>query len=130
MIFLKELQSLCADRLEDAKILFNAGRYDSAFYLCGYVVEITLKRKICDTLKWEGYPSTKKEFENIASFKTHNLEVLLRLSGIEPEVMKNFFPEWSIVITWFPEVRYSSQNRTEDTVKNMITAAETLLKNL
>ena len=43
MISVQELESLCNDRLEDAKSLYHANRYDGAVYLCGYVVEMGLK---------------------------------------------------------------------------------------
>ena len=79
MISVQELQNLCNDRLDDAKILFDANRYDCAVYICGYAVEIGLKKRICITLGWPGYPSTKKEFEGLSSFKTHDLEILLHL---------------------------------------------------
>ena len=45
MICLQDLQNLCLDRLEDAKILYDAGRYDGAFYMSGYVVEMGLKEQ-------------------------------------------------------------------------------------
>ena len=46
MITLQELENLCIDRLEDAKMLFQADRYEGAFYICGYVVEVGLKLRI------------------------------------------------------------------------------------
>ncbi|MCB0065385.1 MAG: HEPN domain-containing protein [Caldilineaceae bacterium] len=68
-------------RLEDAEVLLAANRYDGAMYLCGYAVELALKARICRTLKWAGYPSTRKEFEGYQSLRTHDLKVLLHLSG-------------------------------------------------
>lgn len=56
MITLQDLKNLCTDRLEDAKTLLKANRYDGAVYLAGYVIELGLKHKICQTLGWEGYP--------------------------------------------------------------------------
>ncbi len=127
MISLLELQNLCTDCLKDAKTLFNAGRFDGAFYICGYVVEMGLKKKICSTLGWQGYPKTKKEFENFSSFKTHNLEVLLHLSGIEQEVKEKFMLEWSYVISWDPEIRYLSQKQSKQSAELMLTSSEKLL---
>src|ERR1700722_1063936 len=130
MITIEELKNLCTDRLEDAKTLFKACRYEGGFYICGYVVEVGLKMRICRALGWQGYPNTKKEFENFSSFKTHNLEVLLHLSGIETEIKEKFFSEWSVVTSWEPEIRYSSQKKTAQVVELMLTSSETLLKNL
>lgn len=130
MITLVELKILCTDRLEDAKTLFKAGRYDGAFYICGYVVEMGLKMKICQTLNWLGYPNTKKEFDNFTSFKTHNLEVLLHLSGIETKIKAQFLSEWSVVTSWEPEIRYLPQKQSSQNVELMLISSETLLKNL
>ncbi len=130
MILVEELKNLCTDRLEDAKTLFNAGRYDGAFYICGYAVEIGLKMRICRTLGWEGYPKTKKEFESFSSFKIHNLEILLHLSGVEAQIKEKFFTQWSVVTSWDPEIRYSSEKQSAEAVKLMLTSSETLLNNL
>lgn len=130
MISLLELNNLCTDRLEDARTLFQAGRYEGAFYICGYVVEMGLKMRICRTLNWTGYPNTANEFKNFTSFKTHDLEVLLHLSGIEITIKEKFFSEWSVVISWNPEIRYSSEKRSAQNVELMLTSSQTLLKNL
>ena len=129
MISLQELENLCTDRLEDAKTLFRAGRYDGAFYLAGYVIELGLKNKICRTLDWPGYPSLD-EFRGLASFRTHDLEVLLHLSGVETKIKEHFFAEWSIAIAWRPEIRYFSRVQTAESSNNMLTAAEKLLEQL
>lgn len=103
-----ELKKISRGKLKDADILQVAGRYDGAVYLCGYAVEIALKARICSTLKWPGFPSTRKEFEGYQSFRTHNLELLLHLSGVEGKIKTKHFAEWSAVVDWDPEVRYSA----------------------
>jgi hypothetical protein len=130
MITVEELKILCTDRLEDAKCLFKEGRLDGAFYLVGYAIELGLKRKICLQLKWSGYPNTRKEFENLTSFKTHNLDVLLHLSGVETEIKTNFFSEWSVVTSWNTEARYSSEKKSVELVEGMLAALEIILENL
>jgi hypothetical protein len=62
MIPRRELRRLAFARLKDARALYAAGRYDAALYLCGYAVEIALKARICRTLRWEGFPQTRKQF--------------------------------------------------------------------
>jgi hypothetical protein len=101
-----ELRRIARARLRDAEILLAAGRYDGAVYVCGYAVEMALKARICRALHWEGYPSTRREFQNFQSFRTHNLDVLLSLSGVERRIKTHFLAEWSAVVTWDPEVRY------------------------
>jgi len=65
-----------------------------------------LKNKICETLRWKGFPSTRSEFQDFQSFKTHSLDVLLRLSGAEDKIKKNFLAQWSVVAKWDPEARW------------------------
>lgn len=107
MIAKTELRKLAKARLKDSKILCSAKRYDGAVYICGYVIELGLKLRICKTLKWEGFPSSNSEFQNFRSFKTHNLDVLLLLSGIEEKVKTQYLPEWSAITSWDPEARYN-----------------------
>jgi len=132
VITLEELKNLSRERLEDAKVLSQAGRRDWAVYTCGYAVELALKRKICETLGWKGYPSTETEFRQLKSFKTHDLDLLLHLSGVENELKKGeeALIEWSIIASWNPEARYSLQNHTEEKVKLLFEAVEALLKKL
>ena len=101
-----DLRTIAQARLQDAHILLTNGRYDGAGYICGYAVELTLKARICDTLNWPGFPQTAKEFANYTSFKTHNLNVLLSLSGREQIIKQSHLVDWSFVRQWNPEDRY------------------------
>src|SRR6266705_3045443 len=83
MIPTADLKSIARARLNDAKVLLKGRRLDGAVYLCGYAVEMALKARLCRTLKWSGFPETGAEFQGLQSIKTHNLEILLRLSGVE-----------------------------------------------
>jgi len=126
----EKLNKLSLERLQDAKVLFEARRYDGSFYICGYAVEMGLKHKICQTLGWGEYPASRKDSEKYRSFKTHDFEVLLHLSGAEKTIKKTLFTEWSILMRWNSEMRYSSQRQTGEKAKLMIEATETLLKSL
>jgi HEPN domain-containing protein len=81
MLTSNDLKGLSRARLRDAEALLAAGRFDGATYLCGYAVEIALKARIVKTLKWIGFPESRTDFNDLASFKTHNLQILLHLSG-------------------------------------------------
>jgi len=105
MISRADLRRIARMRLADAEVLFRGRRYDGAVYLCGYAVELTLKARICRTLRWTGFPATSNEFKDFKSFQIHNLEVLLRLSGREV-VRINHMADWSVVSNWVPESRY------------------------
>ncbi len=131
MITSDDLQALSKERLEDAKILFKAGRMNWAVYTCGYAVELALKKKICVTLGWKGFPSTRGEFKDLGSFKTHDLDMLLHLSGVENKIKsEEVFAEWSIIASWGPEMRYSSEKQTEAGAKLILEAVEALLNKI
>ena len=130
MISLTDLEELSKDRLEDAKALHKAGRYDGAFYICGYALELGLKKRICTTLGWQGYPNTAKEFDSLKSFKIHNLDMLLHLSGVERFIKDKFWIAWSVVSAWDPEIRYSLKKQNAQDVKLMLENVEMLLGDL
>lgn len=106
MIAVRDLRTIARARLRDTKVLLQAKRFDAAFYLCGYAVELALKARICQTLRWSEFPATANEFKNLQSLKTHNLETLLTLSGVEHRVKTKHPGEWSVVLDWNPEKRY------------------------
>ena len=129
MIPAKDLRAIGRARLRDAQLLLHAKRFDGAVYLCGYAVELALKARICRTLRWRGFPESAQEFKGFQSVRTHDLEVLLRFSGVEGRVKAKHFAEWSEALKWDPEKRYqaiglsSPQQATE-----MVTCVERLLK--
>jgi HEPN domain-containing protein len=131
MIPRSDLRSIARARLKDSAALFDQGRYDGAIYLCGYAVELALKARICRTLNWTGFPSTRAEFSAYQSFRTHSLEVLLTLTGIETRIRLRYTREWSDVAAWDPELRYArvgAANRLK--TLSMIQSARTLLRTL
>lgn len=107
MITRADLQKTAREYLDAAIILRAERKYDVSVYLCGYAVEIALKDRTCETLHWPSFPDTPGEFKNLTSFKTHNLEILLRLSGIEDRIKPALAGDWSVVTKWDPEQRYS-----------------------
>lgn len=129
MISRGDLRKVAKARLRDSEILYSKQRYDGAVYLCGYAVEMALKARICRTLKWLGFPETNAEFQAYSSFKIHNLEVLLHLSGVETKVRTQYLAEWSEVVDWRPEDRYKPVGTAGMTeAQDMIAATKTLLK--
>ncbi|MEK8020407.1 MAG: HEPN domain-containing protein [Candidatus Parabeggiatoa sp.] len=124
-----ELKKIARARIKDAEVLLKAMRYDGAAYICGYALELGLKARICQTLKWSGYPSTNKEFANYRCFKTHDLDVLLHLSGIEEKIKTFFFNDWSNVANWNPEARYEPIGTvSEQDAYDMIMSTQKLMK--
>ena len=128
MISVLDLKSISKGRLRDAQVLQKAGRFDGSVYMCGYAVEVALKARACRTLKWLEFPETNKQFEGLQSFKTHNLEILLHLSGAEGRIRSKFIAEWSIVLGWNPETRYRKMGTaTKQNAVDMISAAKRLM---
>jgi HEPN domain-containing protein len=131
MLDKKEIKKIARARLEEAEVLAASRRYEGAIYLCGYAVELGLKARICKTLKWSGYPSSNNEFNKYRSFKTHDLDVLLHLTGIEDRVKSLLFVEWSAVTEWDPESRYNPiGNVSSHDAQLMISSAKALLAKL
>lgn len=131
MIDRNEIRKIAKARLKDAEALVASRRYDGAIYLCGYAVELGLKARICRTLKWPGFPSTNREFNDYRSFKTHNLDVLLHLTGREDKIKSELFAEWSAVSVWDPECRYNPIGGTSSADAHaMLSSASTLLAKL
>lgn len=100
-----ELKQLARIKLREAEHLYNGGHYDGCAYLCGYIVELALKARICRVLGVTEYPEH-------AFFKTHNLDTLKLLAGLKErfeggKVSPQLLQNWSIVSQWSPDLRYS-----------------------
>lgn len=131
MISCRELKKRAKAKLKDAEVLHKNRRYDGCVYLCGYVIELALKARTCKTLKWTTFPETTAEFTNYRSFKTHNLDILLTLSGYEPKIKLYHFVDWNNVNQWNPEMRYGPVGTiTVTEAKDMIVSTRKLLKML
>ncbi len=105
-----ELKELARTRLQKAKTLYNSGLYDGASYLAGYVVELALQARICKTPDVNAYPETG---EIGRSFRTHKLDDLIRLAGLQRKFDRAkasrpcLLTSWSLVTTWSEQVRYN-----------------------
>jgi hypothetical protein len=48
-----ELKALSEEWIADSELLIRESRFGTAYYLCGYAIEMALKRRICLTLDWK-----------------------------------------------------------------------------
>ena len=133
MIVIRDLEGTARSYLRAARMLNRqaSSSPDASVYLCGYAVEIALKARICRTLGWAGYPSSKKDFEGYNSFKTHSLGHLLHLSGVETHFTTDpaLWIEWSTAVKWDPEQRYNPVGtKTRQDASDMIAATAKVLK--
>lgn len=128
MITRIELRKRARSKLKDAEVLLVNRRYDGAVYIGGYVIELILKARTCRTLKWNDFPETNGEFHNYRSFKTHNLDILLSLSGLEDKIKLHHFIDWNNVNQWKPEMRYGVVGTiTSVQAQNMIDSVKNLM---
>ena len=103
-----ELKALASLRLQEAETLYNAGQYNGSVYLAGYAVELALKARICKVLGLSEYPDQGKLKPVYA---VHDLDQLLLLAGLKPELDSNnpiLFHNWSTAVPWYPLWRYAA----------------------
>src|SRR6058998_2914290 len=73
-------------RLDDARALFNAGRWRGAMYMAGYAIECLLKTKLMRRFDCRHLRELEDELQRRqvlpvrATVFTHQLEMLLRLN--------------------------------------------------
>lgn len=68
------------------------------------------------------------EFQAYRSFQTHELDVLLRLSGQDDRIKRGHLDVWSVVAAWRAELRYNAIGTTRQAeAEGMVEAAEQLL---
>lgn len=109
MIKYKDLKAITKKRLQEARVLYKNGFYDGAAYLCGYVVETSLKARICKNLMITEYPDDGK-MKNI--FSSHEFDRLLLLAGLSKQLSlsnkrnRHVFQSWSLLTAWKPDRRY------------------------
>ena len=108
-----DLQQLADLRLEDARILFRAGRYAAAYYLCGYAVECGLKACIARQINQYEYPPYATHSRDLF---THDLKALVKLAQLslslaaQVQASLPFKQNWSEVEKWSEQSRYEIQS--------------------
>ncbi|HEX5043782.1 MAG TPA: hypothetical protein VFV75_12800 [Candidatus Polarisedimenticolaceae bacterium] len=109
--------------------MLRAERYEAAAYLSGYAVELALNARFCRSVDWTEFPSTTAEFNAYRSLRTHDLEVLLHLSGREVWIRQTHLAAWTAVTAWSAELRYTDAGsvRSAD-AQRMVEAVEKLLE--
>jgi len=119
----EELKALARLRLKEAEALFEAGLYDGCAYLCGYVVELALKARICATLSIDDYPERDRLR---GAFFVHDFDDLKLLAGMEKELTAGrpaLLANWSIASKWKPERRYEAEGSYDRSAAEEILSA-------
>ena len=130
-----EIRNIAALRLADAETLYQNSRYDGAFYLAGYALELSFKAKICECLKIDDFYSTHVKSELSKVYLVHDISKLLLLSGLytlceaEKSTDNALMQDWSYVVKWSEKSRYDSHGtHTEGDVQNLINAVKQLMQ--
>jgi len=102
------LQKLSNLRWREAAALLRAGHYAAAYYLIGYAVECALKACVAKQVKRYDFPDKRLAGEAF----THDLEKLVKVAGLEPELQKDLKANsllelnWAVVKDWSEGARY------------------------
>lgn len=127
-----DIVNLSETKFKAAECLLNDGHFDDAYYIAGYVIELLLKAKVCETLAipdFFDFSSRKFQVKNIdsiyRSYKVHEYNQLLVLSGLyhefQTEANSNplFKAHWSIVSLWDENCRYLT-GKSQKEVQNFL----------
>ena len=134
-----EIKKLAYERLNEAKILCDAGKYDGAFYLAGYSIELMLKAKVCEQMGIDNlFDFDEKKFSTHGvsdirqALKTHDIAVLLMLSGLKIKFDKAKIDNQVLFKTsallfessgkclWNEQMRYQLNSQNADNVQVLI----------
>ena len=103
-----DFKKLTKIRLQEARTLLKAGRFEGAYYLCGYAVECALKACIAKQTRRHDFPDKHR----VNKSYSHDLVDLVRLGGIRRDLdarMQSdsaFRTNWNVVKDWSEKSRY------------------------
>jgi len=112
-------QRISEIRRKEALALLKEGHYPGSYYLVGYAVECALKACVAKQVRRYDYPDRKLANEVF----THDLEKLMRLSGLAPELAKEMETNkplelnWAVIKDWSESARYEigiTENQARD----------------
>ena len=110
-----DFKQLTNIRLKEAKLLLDNGKYDGAYYLCGYAIECALKSCIAKQTNKYDFPDK----DTVNDSYCHDLKKLLGLAELthpakdERKRNKKLEVNWSIVIAWNEASRYLAHSKIE-----------------
>lgn len=108
-----DIIKIANERLVDADYLYLYGRYDGAYYMAGYAIELLLKARVCKTLDIDNFFDDRimKQIKYPKTFKNHDIDQLLILSGLYKKWTQvlskpKYIKAWSKVGEWNETSRY------------------------
>jgi len=110
-----DLQALADLRVADARVLLDAGRYPAAYYLVGYAVECALKACVAKQIREHDFPDRKL----ISDSYTHNLEQLLRISGLKAPFEARIAADTTFEVNWTTVKDWTENSRYDATISEV-----------
>lgn len=110
-----DLQELAQVRIGEAELLAAQGRWDGAYYLAGYAVECALKACFAKSVNQHDFPDKQR----VLAVYQHDLTNLLRVSGVEGDLMSDSVSDpalrsnWETVRTWSEHSRYTRWSQAQ-----------------
>ena len=104
----QDFHILAEIRVEDARVLLDAGQWAGAYYLCGYAVECAIKACIAKQTREHDFPNLNK----VRQSYSHDLRQLIVRTELEDELeaqrrgRARFNSHWGILEGWSEQRRY------------------------
>ena len=103
------MRLLAQEKIDDANLLFDHGRFSNAYYLYGYAVEFALKARIAKRFLQDAIPDRTI----LRDVFIHDIEKLIRVADLIEELKVErqsggFGINWATVTMWSEESRYES----------------------
>ena len=108
-----EWRQLAAEKVLDAKVLLDAGRWAGAYYIAGYAIECALKACVLARVETSGVIFDDPKFAG--EVRTHDFGNLVRLAdlernfGIARGANPNLLVYWEVVTRWSEASRYENK---------------------
>lgn len=106
----RDFQRLAAVRLDEARVLLEAEKFEGCYYLSGYAIECALKACIARLTKRHSFP----ERNSVQSCYSHDLALLMRTANLEAAFLAEIARDpvlaehWKTVRQWNEQKRYES----------------------
>src|SRR4051812_19088111 len=112
---------MAEERIKDAKVLLDAGRWEFAYYVAGYAVECALKSCLLARMIHTAWVFEEKW--KAQDCLSHDFGELIRLAGLKDELDANlaasaaaggeFVAHWGTVTQWRVTSRYESKTEIQ-----------------
>jgi HEPN domain-containing protein len=109
---------MAEERLKDAKVLLDGGRWAFAYYVAGYAVECALKACLLKRMVITGWVFDE-DVKRVDECRTHEFDKLIRIAGmlddLKQETRRNapFLSNWEVVTEWKVTNRYDDKPEGE-----------------